>query len=81
MATKPVPPVEAVEDPKDKEGTLLAKVRELLDASELTALEIYKATGVAPNQQWAIRKGKTKAPSVNAVEALFVFLTGRPLEL
>lgn len=70
-----------MDDPKDKEGALLRRVRELLESSDVPALEIYKATGIAPNQQWAIKSGKTKSPSVNAVEALYVFLTGRVLEL
>lgn len=71
-----------MQDPKDKEGVLLRRVRDLLNAPGApTALEVYKATGIAPNQQWAIKTGKTKAPSVNAIEALFVFLTGSPLEV
>lgn len=70
-----------MEDPKDTEGRLLRRVRELLEQSTVPALDIYKATGIAPNQQWSIKTGKTKAPSVNAVEALFVFLSGKPLEL
>lgn len=70
-----------MDDPKDKEGTLLRQTRHLLDATEIPALDIYKATGIAPNQQWAIKTGKTKAPSVNAVEALYVFLSGRALAL
>ena len=71
-----------MDDPKDKEGALLRRVRDLLNAPNTPpALEIYKATGIAPNQQWAIKSGKTKAPSVNAVEALFVYLTGRALEI
>lgn len=70
-----------MEDPKDKEGVLLRRVRDLLETSQTPALEIYKATGIAPNQQWAIKSGKTKAPSVNAVEVLYVFLSGRQLEL
>lgn len=70
-----------MEDPKDTEGRLLARVRAMLEDTATPALDIYKATGVAPNQQWAIKAGKTKAPSVNAVEALYVFLSGKPLEL
>lgn len=72
---------EEPKDPKDIEGTLLRRVRELLESTPVAGLDIYKATGVAPNQQWAIKAGKTKAPSVNAVEALYVFLSGRALEL
>lgn len=70
-----------MDDPKDQEGALLRRTRELLDATETAALDIYKATGIAPNQQWAIKTGKTKSPSVNAVEVLYVFLSGRALEL
>lgn len=71
-----------MEDPKHMEGRLLRKVRDLLSHPECpAALEIYKATGIAPNQQWAIRTGKTKAPSVNAVEALFEYLAGKALIL
>jgi len=71
-----------MQDPKDREGRLLRKVRDLLTHPECpAALEIYKATGIAPNQQWAIKSGKTKAPSVNAVEALFEYLAGKALEL
>lgn len=70
-----------MDDPKDQEGCLLRRVRTLLDTTEKPALDIYKATGIAPNQQWAIKSGKTKAPSVNAVEVLYVFLSGRQLEL
>lgn len=70
-----------MEDPKDKEGALLRRVRELLEETTVPALDIYKATGVAPNQQWAIKCGKTKAPSVNAVEALYVLLSGKALVL
>jgi hypothetical protein len=68
-------------DPKDTEGALLRRVRALLNDTATPALDIYKATGVAPNQQWSIRTGKTKAPSVNAIEALYVFLAGKPLGL
>lgn len=70
-----------MDDPKDKEGALLRRTRQLLCETATPALDIYKATGIAPNQQWAIKTGKTKAPSVNAVEALYVFLNGRQLEL
>lgn len=63
------------------EGALLRKVRSLLGSTEHKALAIYKATGVAPNQQWSIREGKTRNPGVNTIEALYVFLSGRALEL
>ncbi len=66
---------------KKSEGALLCAVRLLLDSTQKTALDIYKATGVAPNQQWAIRAGKTKNPGVNSIEALYVFLSGNQLEL
>ena len=64
------------------EGTLLRKVRDLFDDPSVpTALEIYRKTGVPPNQQWAIKKGRTRSPSVNTVEALYTFLSGKALEL
>lgn len=66
---------------KTKEGALLRRVRELLSKTDVPALEIYKATGIAPNQQWALKSGATKDPSVNSIETLYVFLTGKPLEL
>lgn len=62
------------------EGSLLKRVRELLGETNVPGLEIFKATGIAPNQQWAIRSGKTTDPSVNTVEALYVFLSGKTLE-
>lgn len=70
-----------MDDPKTMEGALLRKVRELLEQTTVPALDIYKATGIAPNQQWAFKSGKTKDPSVNSIEALYVFLSGKPLEL
>ncbi len=70
-----------MDDPKTTEGALLRKVRELLEQTTVPALDIYKATGIAPNQQWAFKSGKTKDPSVNSIEALYVFLSGKPLEL
>lgn len=63
------------------EGKLLKRVRELLETTSVPGLDIFQATGVAPNQQWAIKSGKTTDPSVNTVEALFEFLRGKPLEL
>lgn len=63
------------------EGNLLRHVRRLLDETTIPALDIYTATGIAPNQQWAIRTGKTNDPSVNAIEALYTFLSGKALEL
>lgn len=68
-------------DHKEQEGSFLRKVRELLETTTIPTLEIYKATGVAPNQQWAIKKGRTRNPNVNTVETLYVFLTGKELEL
>lgn len=70
-----------MDDHKVTEGSLLRKVRELLEQTTTPALEIYRATGVAPNQQWAIKRGGTKNPSVNTIETLYTFLTGRELEL
>lgn len=65
----------------ETEGALLRRVREALNVTERTGLQIYTATGIAPNQQWAIKTGKTKDPSVNTIEALYTYLTGKALEL
>lgn len=70
-----------MDDPKTREGSLLRKVRELLNETQIPALEIFRHTGVAPNQQWAIKRAGTKNPSVNTIETLYVFLSGKELEL
>jgi hypothetical protein len=59
---------------KEGEGTLLARVRALLDSTDTPKLLIYTATGIAPNQLWQIQSGKTKDPSVNTIELLYDFL-------
>lgn len=64
-----------------EDNTLLGRVRTLLCASDMSALDIYKATGVTPSHQYAIRSGRTKDPSVNVVQALYEFLTGKTLGL
>lgn len=68
-------------DLNHSEGELLRRVRTMLEETTIPALEIYKATGIAPNQQYNIKSGKTKAPSVNSIETLYTYLSGRPLEL
>lgn len=70
-----------MDDHKETEGRFLRKVRDLLETTTIPTLEIYKATGVAPNQQWAIKRGRTRNPNVNTIETLYVFLSGRELEL
>ncbi len=59
----------------DVEGSLLRRVRQLLAKSKYSDLQLYKATGVTPSQQWHMTIGKTRNPSVNNVEKLFNFLT------
>lgn len=70
-----------MDDHKETEGRFLRKVRDLLETTTIPTLEIYKATGVAPNQQWAIKRGRTRNPNVNTIETLYVFLSGKDLEL
>lgn len=70
-----------MDDHKETEGRFLRKVRDLLETTTIPTLEIYKATGVAPNQQWAIKRGRTRNPNVNIIETLYVFLSGKELEL
>lgn len=70
-----------MDDPKDQEGALLRATRSLMATTPIRALEVYKATGVSPSQQWAIKTGKTKAPSVNTVECLYRHLSGLALKV
>ena len=66
---------------KAPEGKLLAAVRVMLLETAVPSLDIYAATGIPPNQQWAIRAGKTKNPGVNKIERLYTFLTGEELDV
>lgn len=71
-----------MESESEQHATLLEKVRDLLKAPDVpSALTIYKATGLAPNQLWAIKTGKTKEPGVNKIQTLYEYLSGKQLPL
>ena len=59
---------------KHEPGSLLTTTRELLKASEMTQLEIYAATGIAPAWQTRFKAGNIPDPGVNRVERLFDLL-------
>lgn len=67
------------QDRFDRECALLAKVRGLLLASELSHLEIYRQTGLKPTWLKMVANGETAAPSVNRVVYLYEFLTNTTL--
>ena len=64
-----------------KVGVLHTRTRELLAASTVPRLEIYKATDIPPNWLWAFENGHVPDPSVNRVECLYNFLSSTPLEV
>jgi len=59
----------------------MTRTRELLKATDHTALAIYDATGVSPDWQARFTAGRINDPGVNRVEALYTFLTGKSLGL
>lgn len=67
--------------PCDSEGSLLRAVREALQKSGKTNLEIYKDTGLQPTWLDLVRKGKVRNPSVNRIQHLYEYLRGSVLEV
>lgn len=63
------------EEAFDAECALLRRTRELLEASDKTSLEIYRATGLKPSWIDLVRKGETRNPSVNRICHLYEHLT------
>lgn len=63
------------------EGTLLAKTRKRLIESNKSYLQIYKDTGLTPNWLSLLAQGRIAEPSVNKIQKLNEYLTGRPLEV
>lgn len=59
--------------------TLLARTRKLLRESDQSHLQIYKATGLTPFWLSSIATGKVADPSVNRIQALYEFLSGKEL--
>ena len=62
-------------------GTMMVRTLELLQQTRKTIPEIYKETGI--NYYWLrkFRSGEIKDPSVNRVQKLYEYLTGKPLSL
>ena len=65
--------------PREEEGTLLKRVRELLQDTSMTNLELYSATGLQPGWIDTVRRGTIKNPSVNRVQKLYEFLADQKL--
>lgn len=72
-------PVTKVKD--DTEGALLTYTRNRLIACEQSYLQIYRETGLTPNWLSLLAQGKIAEPSVNKIQKLYEYLTGRPLEV
>jgi hypothetical protein len=67
--------------PADAEGTLLARVRDLLAATQKTNLDIYRDTGLQPSWLDTVRRGTTRNPSVNRIQHLYEYLSGKKLAI
>lgn len=61
------------------DGTLLARTRKLLQSTDKTYLDIYKATNLNPNWLSLLARGEMPNPSVNKVQALYEHLTAKQL--
>ena len=59
--------------------SLLARTRDLLQNTEQTYLDIYKATGFPPNWLTGVATGRINDPSVNRIQALYEYLQGKAL--
>lgn len=64
-----------------KERSLLSKTRHLLKATKFSQLEIYQATGLTPFWLTSISTGKVSDPSVNKIQTLYEFLSGKHLSV
>ena len=66
-------------DSPDQPCTLLQHTRRLLQVTDQSYLDIYKATGLNPNWLTGIATGRINDPSVNRVQALYEHLKGKAL--
>lgn len=62
-------------------GTLYTRTRDLLGASPETILEVHKNSGVPFHWLARFKCGQIRNPSVNTVQRLYEYLTGKPLKL
>lgn len=65
----------------NKEGTLLARTRSLLQSTTESYLTIYNATGLNPNWLSLLSMGRMKDPSVNKVQRLYEYLSKKALSV
>lgn len=61
--------------------SLLEKTKELLEKYDGSYMEVYAKTGLQPSWISAMATGRVREPSVNKVQRLYEFLTGRALSL
>ena len=61
------------------QGRLTTRTRELLNASDLPYISIYKETLIQPAWLTTFANGRIPDPSVNTIEALYNFLSDKPL--
>lgn len=66
---------------KHPQGRLVTRTRELLLATEILYLDIYKETHIPPPWLSQFAHDRIPDPGVNKIETLYTFLTGQPLEL
>lgn len=64
-----------------QEQTLLTRTRELLRTTDHSHLDIYRATGLTPFWLTGVSTGKVRNPSVNRIQQLYEFLSGKKLGL
>lgn len=64
---------------EEKESSLLDRTRKLLQDTELTYLKIYSDTKIPPHWLSDVASGKTTNPSVNRVQRLYEYLSGKEL--
>lgn len=60
-------------------NSLLAHTRELLRKTQRPYLDIYSDTGLSPNWLSQMLHGRIKEPSVNKVQKLYEYLSGKSL--
>jgi len=63
----------------DAPGPLMRRTRELLNASEKGLLDIFTETGLPFYWLRKFKNGEFVNPSVNRVQYLYEYLSGKPL--
>lgn len=66
----------------DREGTLMAETKRLIKVrGDITLLQIYDDLAIPPGWVQKFTAGSFKNPSVNRVQALYEYLSGKPLAI